>query len=109
MKRILLPLLTRPVRSPLHSSPVYSSRILAPALFRSLGRHQSEIMFGVLVVVFRSDCVAGLGFSAGERQIPFIASLCIGRARRFRPSTGHPTLWVTTACLRGAAVIHVAL
>ena len=31
-------------------------------------------MFGVLVVVFCRDCVAALGFSLGERQIPFIVS-----------------------------------
>ena len=51
-------------------------------LFRSVRRHSSEIVFGVLVVVFRSDCVATLGFSSGERQIPLIVSLRIGRARR---------------------------
>jgi hypothetical protein len=51
MKSNMLLLLTRPVRSPLHSSLVYPQRTLASALFRSLGRHQSEIVFGVLVVI----------------------------------------------------------
>ena len=83
MKRNLLRPLTRPVRSPLHSSPVFSQRIEETRrLFRSVRRHSSEIMFGVLVVVFRGDCVATLGFSSGERQIPLIVSLRIGRARR---------------------------
>ena len=53
-------------------------------LFR---RHSSEIMFGVLVVVFCGDRVATLGFSSGERQIPLIVSLRIGRARRCGPGT----------------------
>jgi len=34
-------------------------------------------MFGVLVVILRRDRVADLGFSTGERQIPFIVSLRI--------------------------------
>jgi hypothetical protein len=81
MKSNMLLLLTRPVRSPLHSSLVYPQRTLASALFRSLGRHQSEIVFGVLVVIFRGDCIAALRFSSGERQIPLIVSLRVGRAR----------------------------
>jgi hypothetical protein len=35
-------------------------------LFRSVRRHRSEIMFGVLVVIFCGDCVAVLGFSSRE-------------------------------------------
>ena len=87
MKRNVLLLLTRSVRSPLHSSLGYPQRILASALFRSLGRHQSEIVLGVLAVVFRGDCIATLGFSSGERQIALVISLRIGRARRCRPGT----------------------
>jgi hypothetical protein len=66
MKKNLLRHLTRPVRSPLHSSPVCSQRIEAcrEHLFRSVRRHRSVIMFGMLVVVFRGDCVAVLGFSS---------------------------------------------
>jgi hypothetical protein len=40
-------------------------------------------MFGVLVVVFCRDCVAALGFSLGERQIPFIVSSRVVRAVLF--------------------------
>jgi hypothetical protein len=32
-------------------------------------------MFGVLVVILCSDCVADLSFGAGERQIPLIVFL----------------------------------
>jgi hypothetical protein len=32
-------------------------------------------MFSVLVVVLRSDHIAGQGFSSGQREIPLIASL----------------------------------
>ena len=77
-------------------------------LFRSLRRHRPEIMFGVLVVVFRGDCVAALGFRTGERQIPLIVSLRIGRARRCGPAR-HPTLCAATDCRPWAAVIRVAL
>ena len=35
----------------------------------------------------RGDCVASLGFSTGERQIPLVVSLRIGRVRRFGPGT----------------------
>ena len=89
MKKSLLRHLTRPIRSPLHSSPVFSQRIEddTSRLFSSVRRHSSEIMFGVLVVVFCGDCVATLGFSSGERQIPLIVSLRIGRARRCGPGT----------------------
>ena len=89
MKKSLLRHLTRPVRSPKHSSPVFPQRFEdAPSrLFRSVRRHRPEIMFGVLVVVFCGDCVAALGFSSGERQIPLIVSLRIGRARRCGPGT----------------------
>jgi hypothetical protein len=40
-------------------------------------------MFGVLVVVFCRDCVAALGFSLGERQIPLIVSSRVVRAVLF--------------------------
>jgi hypothetical protein len=40
-------------------------------------------MFGVLVVVFCPDCVAALGFSLGERQVPLIVSLRVVRAVLF--------------------------
>ena len=40
-------------------------------------------MFSVLVVVFCCDCVAALGFSLGERQIPLIVSLRVVRALLF--------------------------
>jgi hypothetical protein len=45
-----------------------------------LRRHQSEIMFGVLVVVLRSNNIAGQDFRLGQRHIPLIASLRIVRA-----------------------------
>ena len=41
-------------------------------------------MFGVLVVVLCPDCVADLGFGAGERQIPLVVSSRVLRAYRFR-------------------------
>ena len=41
----------------------------------SVRGHRPEIMFGVLVVVFCSNCVSGLGFSTGELQISLIVSL----------------------------------
>jgi hypothetical protein len=53
--------------------------------FRIRG-HRSEIMFGVLVIVLCSDCVADLGFSAGERQIPFVVSSRVLRAYRLGAS-----------------------
>jgi len=40
-------------------------------------------MFGVLVVVFCPDYVAALGFSLGEREIPFIVSSRVVRAVLF--------------------------
>ena len=40
-------------------------------------------MFGVLVVVFCCDCISGLGFCSGERQIPFIVSSRVMRAVLF--------------------------
>jgi hypothetical protein len=49
----------------------------------SVRGHRSEIMFGVLVVVFCPDGVAALGFSLGERQIPLIVSLRVVRALLF--------------------------
>ena len=39
-------------------------------------------MFGVLVVVLCPDCIAGLSFSASERQILFIVSLRVLRPLR---------------------------
>ena len=57
---------------------------MASLLRRSSVRgHRSEIMFGVLVVVFCPDYVAALGFSLGERQIPFIVSSRVVRAVLF--------------------------
>ena len=72
MRRNLLRLLTEPVAS----APVFSQRIEDDTfrLFRSVRRHRPEIVFGVLVIVFRGDCVAALGFSSGESEIPFIVS-----------------------------------
>ena len=83
MRRNLLRLLTEPVAS----APVFSQRIEDDTfrLFRSVRRHSSEIVFGVLVIVFRGDCVAALGFSSGECQIPLIISLRIGRTDRCVP------------------------
>ena len=84
MKKSLLRHLIRPIRSPnsLHMTP----------LFRFVRRHSSEIMFGVLVVVFRGDRVATLSFRSGERQIPLIVSLRTGRVRRCGAGTRHPSL-----------------
>ena len=50
---------------------------------RLIRGHRSEIMFGVLVVVFCPDCVSALNFSLGERQIPFIVSSRVVRAVLF--------------------------
>ena len=55
--------------------------VLAELLLRRCD--QAEIVFGVLVVVFCRDCVAALGFSLGERQIPFIVSSRVVRAVLF--------------------------
>ena len=103
MKKSLLRHLTRPIRSPIgtrhrcfrnrskpdscRSGPLNHDQ---NRLFRSVWRHRSEIMFGVLVVVFRGDGVAVLGFSSRECQIPLIVSLGIGRARRCGPGTRRP-------------------
>ena len=88
IKRNFRPL-TRPVRTRCTRHRCFRNGIkTTPSrLFRSVRRHSSEIVFGVLVVVFRGDCVATLGFSSGERQIPLIVSLRIGRARRCGPGT----------------------
>jgi len=48
----------------------------------SVRGHHSEIMFGVLVVVFRGDQITALGFSLGQRQIPLIVSLRVVRVLR---------------------------
>ncbi len=122
MKKSLLRHLTRPIRSPIGTrhrcvrsgwkpTPPVSGPLNLDQnrLFRSVRRHRSEIMFGVLVVIFCGDCVAVLGFSTGERQIPLIVSLRIGRARRCGPGTRHPTLCAATDCRPWAAVIRVAL
>ena len=53
--------------------------------FRIRG-HRSEIMFRVLVIVLCPDCVADLGFSAGERQIPLVVSSRVLRAYRLGAS-----------------------
>jgi hypothetical protein len=122
MKKSLLRHLTRPIRSPIgtrhrcfrngskpdtcRSGPLNHDQ---NRLFRSVRRHSSEIMFGVLVVILCGDGVAVLGFSTGERQIPLIVSLRIGRARRFGAGTRHPTLCAATDRWPGPAVIHVAL
>src|SRR3984893_14840909 len=45
--------------------------------------HRSEIMLGVLVVVFCPDYIAGLGLGLGYRAIPLIVSLRVSRAPRF--------------------------
>jgi hypothetical protein len=53
--------------------------------------HRSEIMLGVLVIILRPNRVADLGFSAGQREILFIVSLRVLRARRLGPcDTGCP-------------------
>jgi hypothetical protein len=49
----------------------------------------SEVMFGVLIIVLRPDCIADLGFSPRERQVSLIVPLGILRVFRFR-----------TACIR---------
>ena len=85
MKKSLLRHLIRPIRSPKH----HPHTLLHPHFVR---RHSSEIMFGVLVVVFRGDRVATLSFRSGERQIPLIVSLRTGRVRRFGAGTRHPSL-----------------
>jgi hypothetical protein len=52
----------------LKGNAAFSIKLQERPLSRSSIRgHQSEIMFGVLVVVFCPDCVATLGFSLGER------------------------------------------
>src|ERR1700755_1071510 len=45
-------------------------------------RHRSEIVFGVLVIVFRSNRIAGPGLRLREREIPLIVSLRVLRALR---------------------------
>src|SRR6516165_7508746 len=62
-----------------HHSKVSYARFLVRA-------HRSEIMFGVLVVILCPDDIADLGFSTGERQIPFIVSLRVLGALRLGAS-----------------------
>jgi hypothetical protein len=52
-------------------------RLTCDCFLRSLliRGYRPKIVFGVLVVGFRPNCIAGLGLSAGERQILFIVSL----------------------------------
>jgi hypothetical protein len=50
----------------------------------SVRRHRSEIMLGVLVVVFGPNQVARLGLSLGQREISLIASLCVLRTLQVR-------------------------
>jgi hypothetical protein len=65
----------------LKGNAAFSIKLQERPLSRSSIRgHQSEIMFGVLVVVFCPDWVAALGFSLGERQIPVIVSSRVVRA-----------------------------
>lgn len=51
--------------------------------------HRTEIVFGVLEVVFFGDSVAGLGFGASQRQVMFVVSLRVlgrsGMPNRFGP------------------------
>jgi hypothetical protein len=61
-------------------TPPFLSLQEGPLSRSSIRGHQSEIMFGVLVVVFCPDWVAALGFSLGERQIPVIVSSRVVRA-----------------------------
>ena len=51
----------------------------------------TEVMFGVLIIVLRPDCIADLGFSPRERQVSLIVPLGILRVFRFRTArTGCP-------------------
>jgi hypothetical protein len=59
-------------------------RLTCDCFLRSLliRGYRPKIVFGVLVVGFRPNCIAGLGLSAGERQILFIVSLRVLRTLR---------------------------
>jgi hypothetical protein len=46
----------------------------------SIGRHQPEIMLGVLIIVLGRDPVARLEFSSGQCQVPVIVSSRVVRA-----------------------------
>ena len=56
--------------------------------------HRSEMVFGMLVIIFRCDPVPGQSLGAGQYQIAFIVSLGVlrvlrlgtGRSRRFVPT-----------------------
>jgi hypothetical protein len=63
-----------------HKIPLFPARgtgAKSPLCHSWVGRHRSEIMFGVLVVVLRSDPVARSEFTLGQRQISLIVSLCV--------------------------------
>jgi hypothetical protein len=93
-----------------------SRRRLWERLFRSsIRRHQSEIMFGVLVVVLGRHPIACLEFSLGQRQVPVIVSSRIvrplwiwaGRTRcpPLRAASRYPS-WSTRIHVCLSAILH---
>ena len=82
--------LTLPKSTPSNTSELVTSSALTAGGHHSkvsyvrfsVRAHRSEIMFGVLVVILCPDHIADLGFSTGERQIPFIVSLRVLGALR---------------------------
>ena len=90
----------------LKGNAAFSIKLQERPLSRSSIRgHQSEIMFGVLVVVFCPDWVAALGFSLGERQIPVIVSSRVVRALWLW--SGRTRLTRINVCL--SAILHGSL
>jgi hypothetical protein len=63
----------------------------------SVRRHQPEIVFGVLVVVFRRNDVPRPGFFLGKREISLVASLGALIPVQLRAGgTRCPPLWASS-------------
>jgi hypothetical protein len=76
----------------------------------SIRGDQSEIMFGVLVVVLGRDPIAGLEFSLGQCNVPVIVSSSIVRAlRRWTGRTRYPSPGAASNRWSLLLPIHVCL
>src|SRR5690242_4850738 len=50
--------------------------------------HRTEIVFGMLKIVFCGDPVAGLGFGTSQRQVTFVVPLGVPRGSRMPNGLG---------------------
>src|SRR4051812_45845223 len=73
---------------------ITSMRLVTPLSRFRIWRHRSEIMFGILVVIFRPDDVASQDFRLGQCQISLIVSLRTLKVLwLFAPGIRIPRFW----------------